>query len=100
MKKKHFIALAAAVCAAACTLSLAGCSGHDHDYAEQYTYDTEYHWRQCSRCKDKLDYSKHSEGGDACVVCGYTYKSTEDPNKPNPPTEDPNTPNGPREDPN
>ncbi|MDE5562831.1 MAG: leucine-rich repeat domain-containing protein [Clostridiales bacterium] len=75
MKKKFFVAVVSAVCAAACTFGLAACGGHDsHDYAEQYTYNSEYHWRQCSGCKDTLDYAKHvNDGGKVCAVCGYEF---------------------------
>ncbi|MDE6201452.1 MAG: leucine-rich repeat domain-containing protein [Clostridiales bacterium] len=73
MKKKFFVSIVCVVCAAACAFGLAACGGHDHDFAQQYTYNSEYHWRQCSRCKDKLDYSKHSGDGDVCGVCGYKF---------------------------
>ncbi|MDE6029910.1 MAG: leucine-rich repeat domain-containing protein [Clostridiales bacterium] len=73
MKKKFFVSLVSAVCATACTFGLAACGGHDHDFMAQYTYNSEYHWRQCSSCKEKLDYSKHVIGGDSCGVCGYEF---------------------------
>lgn len=74
MKKKFLVPIVSTVCAVTCAFGLAACGGHDsHDYAEKYTYNSEYHWRQCSGCKDKLDYSKHSEGGDVCAVCGYKF---------------------------
>lgn len=74
MKKKFLVSIVSAVCAVTCAFGFAACGGHDsHDYAEKYTYNSEYHWRQCSGCKDKFDYSKHSEGGDVCTVCGYKF---------------------------
>ncbi|MDE5592602.1 MAG: leucine-rich repeat domain-containing protein [Clostridiales bacterium] len=76
MKKKFYVSIVSAVCAAACSFGLAACGGHDsHDYAAQYTYNAEYHWRQCSGCKDTLDYAKHvNDGGNVCAVCGYDFK--------------------------
>lgn len=74
MKKKFFVSVITAACVAACAFGLTACGGHEHDFAQQYTYNSEYHWRQCSRCKDKLDYSKHvNDGGKTCGVCGYEF---------------------------
>jgi hypothetical protein len=44
-------------------------SGHTHEYANTWSYDTTQHWHECS-CGDKKDVANHS--GDPCTVCGYT----------------------------
>lgn len=97
MKKKLFASIIASVCAFCCAFGLAACNSHDHDYAEKYSYNSEYHWRQCSRCKDKLDYGKHVMEGDKCGVCDYKVEhgtSGDDPKDPNKP-DTPDTPNPP-----
>lgn len=43
----------------------------DHTYAEEWSYDGQYHWRAatCQHADQKTDYSVHEFDGQTCIVC-------------------------------
>ena len=91
--KKFLTVILALSCAVVCAFALAACGGShsSHDYATEYSYDDEYHWRPCTGCDDKLDYARHvrTEGSQFCNVCHYDFGSDFDPDKD--PDKDPDT---------
>lgn len=70
--------VASLLCLAACKNKDQQAQGetaaHVHTYVEQFSYDTENHWRQatCEHKEEKGDLGAHQYGGDQkCTVCGY-----------------------------
>ena len=50
----------------------------DHDYSQEWKFDTNGHWHECKNCHDKHDEAAHISSGAAteekaevCTVCGY-----------------------------
>ena len=47
--------------------------GHEHIYANEWTYDATDHWHACTveGCKETQDKAKHTSPNGVCNVCGY-----------------------------
>ncbi len=51
-----------------------------HSFADEYTYDSEFHWRECLSCEQTADKDYHNGRGGDCtsdVVCGCGYVMSE-----------------------
>ena len=44
-------------------------TGHSFD---QWSYNENYHWKNCSYCNEMSEYASHTFDGDFCTVCGYS----------------------------
>ncbi len=42
-----------------------------HVWENEWTFDADNHWHECSRCGDKTDVAAHSFENGVCVTCGY-----------------------------
>lgn len=79
-KTEHDFSLA--TCTNAATCHFCGIKGEEalgHDISEGVKFDSGYHWFNCARCGEKLNYAGHT-GGTAtctspaeCVVCRFHY---------------------------
>lgn len=76
-KRKSILTFVLTVC---CMLSamfvFAACGGHKHSFSNEWTYDTEYHWHECTDkdCTEKSEYKKHDYSNDTdptCNTCGF-----------------------------
>lgn len=75
------------------SFSVAACDKSDfsgeHSWKETWSFDAEYHWKECNDCLDLGLRGKHISYGDACIVCGY---SSNNPDQGNQPGDSGNTP--------
>ena len=44
-----------------------------HDYNDEWSYNDDEHWHECSVCGDKKDVAEHNEENGACTVCDKKF---------------------------
>lgn len=62
--------------AVSCAFSFVSCAGHEHSYAEGWTFDSNNHWHAatCEHTDAQGDLTAHTyDSNYKCTVCGYTH---------------------------
>lgn len=49
---------------------------HEHEYTNNYLYDSSTHWNMCTYCGVRHNEESHIVGGTSCSSCGYRFPSS------------------------
>ena len=62
------------ICSECFEVKLVSGSEENHNFSQEYSYNTSYHWNDCSRCNTVKNKATHelNENG-KCNVCNYQY---------------------------
>ena len=49
---------------------------HEHEYTNNYLYDSSTHWNMCTHCGVRYNEESHIVGDTSCSSCGYRFPSS------------------------